>query len=152
MCSSDLSGTTTTLKFEPLLVLGIATVALLGAAIGVAIMVRPTRRGQGLAITLFCVLGGAFTTPLMWLNRVVITPTEIYQEAGFWFGPPKRGFRFADVEAIRIQEVKHRRRSSRDWFVDRVGGKQDQISPGDLWQSNEDFVVEKLKGYGVTFK
>ena len=146
------SGTTTTLKFEPLLLLGIAIVALLGIAIGVAIMLRPTRRRQGFAITAFCVMAGAFTVPIMWLDRVVITPTEIYQETGFWFRPTHKGFRFADVEAIRIQEVKRRRRSSRDWFVDRVGGNQDQISPGDLWESNEDFVVEKLKGYGVPFR
>ena len=138
------SGTTTTLKFEPLLVLGIA--------IGVAIMLRPTRRRQGFAITAFCVMAGAFTVPIMWLDRVVITPTEIYQETGFWFRPTYKGFRFADVEAIRIQEVKRRRRSSRDWFVSRVGGNQVQISPGALWESNEDFVVEKLKGYGVPFR
>ena len=146
------SGTTTTLKFEPLLVLGVAIVALLGVAIGVAILLRSTRRRQGFAITAFCVLAGAFTVPIMWLNRVVITPTEIYQDSGFWFGPTHKGFRFADVEAIRIQEVKRRRRSSRDWFVDGVGGTKFQISPGDLWESNEDFVVEKLKGYGVTFR
>lgn len=146
------SGTTTTLKFEPLLVLGIAIVALLGITIGVAIMLRPRRRRQGFAIMAFCVMAGAFAVPIMWLDRVVITPTEIHQKTGFWFFSKHKGFRFADVEAIRIQEVKRRRRSSRDWFVNLVGGNQDQISPGDLWESNEAFVVEKLKGYGVTFR
>jgi hypothetical protein len=87
-------------------------------------MMRPAQRRAGLTITVLATVGGAIFVPAMWFDRVVISPTEIRQKTGLWFAPTLTGFSYADVESITIRG----RRSSREWFVELVGGGQDHCS------------------------
>ncbi len=91
----------------------------------------------------------ALIVPGMYLDRVVITPTEITQKTGLWFAPMVKGFRYADVRAVSIRTVQKKNMDVRRWVVTRIDGTTWEIDPGDLWEYNESVVVAKLRGYGV---
>jgi hypothetical protein len=146
------SAEATVIRFSPVSRLAIVAVpACLVAAGLVLCLFKPTRIVGllGVAGTLF--LGGLIL-PGMYMDRVVITPTEITQTTGLWFAPTVKGFRYADVRSVAIRETQRGRHTSRVWFVQRRDGTTQEIDPGDLWEFNEALVVQKLRGYGVRFE
>ena len=145
------SGTTTTLSFHAGLILALGAVAAVALFVGIALARRRRSRSLGVGITLFGLFAGGIIVPAMWVDRVVITPTELRQKTGFWFAPTHKGFRYSDVESVSIRAVKSRRSTNRVWFLKLVGGGQGDIDPGDLWENNEGLVVDKLRGFGVRF-
>jgi len=146
------AGTTTTLSFDESTVLLLGGASAIALLVGIALVMRGARRRLGFGVVTASVIVGGFLAPMMWIDRVVITPEEIRQKTGFWFAPTRKGFRYADVESVTIREESSGRRTNRVWFLDLVSGGQDEIDPGDLWENNEDFVVDKLTNFGVRFR
>ena len=145
-------GTTATLRYQHGFVILVGVVSLLVLGVGLFLLLRSSARRFGAMLALF---GGMFAfigAPDMWMDRVVITPTEIRQTMGFWFSPRYTiGFRYADVRLVSIRQVKQRRSTHRVWLVSYTSGIQEEISPGDLWDNSQNIIVERLRGFGVQF-
>ena len=126
--------------------------ACLMAVGGALCCVRATRVVGALGLAGTALLG-ATILPGMYLDSVVITPTEITQKTGLWFAPTVKTVRYADVRSISIRTVQKRKGpDARLWVARRTDGTVQEIDPGDLWEFNEELVVRKLSGYGVTFE
>jgi len=127
-------------------------VSLLVLGVGLFHLLRSSARRFGAMLALF---GGMFAfigAPDMWMDRVVITPTEIRQTMGFWFTPRHTiGFRYADVRRVSIRQVKQGRSTRRVWLVSYTSGIQEEINPGDLWDNGQHIIVDRLRGFGVQF-
>jgi hypothetical protein len=114
------------LPFLALSLLGVAAVTLLG----------------GLAF-------GGFL-PGMAVDRVVVTSEEIRQTTGFWFAPTRKGFRYADVHSIRIEErTTSKGVPSAIWVVRYKNGAGESLDPGDLWEKSGDTILPRLREHGV---
>jgi hypothetical protein len=146
-------GTTTTLRFSQELLLGLIAICV-GGGLGCAwLVIRPKQRAKGI---LFTVVAGFFAVAIlhaMWHDRVVLTPTGAEQTvAHLWFSPTVKRIRYAAVDYIAIREIQGRRFRQRVWFVHLIDGTLEEIDFGDLWENNEDLIVEKLRGYRVQFR
>ena len=141
-------GGTITLSYAHGFVFIVGVVSLVALAVGILLLSRPQSGRFGRGLTFFGGLFGLVGVPAMWSERVVITPTEIRQESVFWH----LGFRYSDVASIAIREVKSGRSYSRVWFITRTDGGQGEIDPGDLWDKNQDLVVDRLRRFGVRFQ
>jgi hypothetical protein len=107
----------------------------------------------GLVTMLVALVVGVLLVPGIYMDTVTITPTEIKQTTGFWFSPTVNTVRYSDVQSISIHTVKKRKGGdARRWIIHRTDGTTRELDPGDLWENNEDFVVKKLRQYGVTIQ
>ena len=143
----------TVIRFDALsrVVMIAVPAAVIAAATALAYRFRAARIPAGIVI--FCTAGlGGLLVPGMYLDAVVITPTEIDQPRGFWFERSPRGFRYADVRSVSIRDVREGEATIRVWTLRRKDGTTRELDPGDLWNFNEDLVVRKLRGYGVAFE
>ncbi len=123
-----------------------------GLATGAALGYFRRTRIAGAIVLCGTVLLGGLVLPGMYLDTVAITPTEITQKTGFWFAPTVKGFRYADVRSVSIREVPEGASTMRVWTLRLKDGATRELDVGDLWEFNEAFVVQKLRGYGVTFE
>jgi len=94
---------------------------------------------------------GVILTPSVATDKVQITPTAISQPRGFWYERSPRGFTFADVRLICIKEkgeLPPKVPSQKlIWEIQYKNGRVREIDPGDLWEKNNDRIVEKLRGF-----
>lgn len=99
------------------------------------------------------IIAGLLIAPMIYLDRVVITPTEVYQNTGFWFLPTKKGFKYSEVKLVRplIKEVGLKRRATLIWEIHYLNGQTKDINPGDLWEDNSSSIISHLQGYRVVF-
>lgn len=148
------SGGTTTLGFRQELVLGLGAAALVLTAIGVAmVLARPgPKRVTRLVLAAYAIFVGVLILPAMWRDRIVISPTEIWQKSGPWFTPNHKGFRYQNVKSVLRLEISASLRSGRMWVVEYVDGGREEFNLGTLWENNEDVIVAKLRGFGVQFR
>ena len=117
----------------------------------VAYLFRPLRIPAALGAAGLAGLS-ALIVPGMYIDAVVITPTEIRQTTGLWFAQKAKGFRYSEVRSVTIKTVEKENLDARVWVVRRTDGTTQEIDPGDLWEYNEAFVVAKLREYGVRFE
>jgi hypothetical protein len=127
-------------------------VALAGAALallGVA-AVKSGAGGKAVAPLLLGGLALGVFLPGMAVDRVVVTSEEIRQTTGFWFAPTRKGFRYADVHSIRIEELTTSKGvPNAIWVVRYKNGKVESLDPGDLWEKSSDTIVPRLQEHGV---
>jgi hypothetical protein len=122
-----------------------------GMVVGL-LLTRSKRRGvEGwvlLVIAALAAAAGAFMSS----DRIVITVDEIYDHCGFPWNRQKRGFRFADVERVMLQEVRQTGQNPHTrtiWNLKRRDGSQYSFDPGDLWEVAFESIHEHLKRAGV---
>jgi hypothetical protein len=99
------------------------------------------------------VFAGILFAPMMYLDRVVVSPTGIVQRTGFWFMPTVKGFAYDDVRFVRVttERVGPKRRLETIWQVHYLDGSTEDIDPGDLWANNSDTIIPLLQDRGVVF-
>ena len=127
-------------------------VALAGVVLTVLGVVA-VKYGQGKRAVAPLLLGGlalGVFLPGMALDRVVVTSEEIWQTTGFWFMPTRKGFRYADVHSIRIEERKSSKGAPNEiWIVRYRNGGTETLDPGDLWEKAGATILPRLREHGV---
>lgn len=147
--STEESGDTATIRFTPA-VRAILTLIPFGIVGGLlCVCYFRILRIPALIAVVPVILCSGLLVPGMVLDRVEITPKEISQTTGFWFAQHKKGFRYDQVESVTIRDGKEGQFVIRIWQVRYKDGTTQEIDPGDLWSHNEEFVVRKLRSYGV---
>lgn len=150
---ADESGETLVLRFAYWVLL----LPLLGAAVMTALGVVAVKSGASvrkivIPFALAAAAVGLFL-PSMATDRVVVGSTEIRQTTGLWFARRPKGFRYADVHSVRIEQRTSKKGLPNDvWVVRYKTGGVEDLDPGDLWEKGSDRIIPRLREHGVDVK
>lgn len=115
-----------------------------GAAVGGYVLQRYKQAACLILYAAAAFIGLVFG-PMLFLDRVEVTSEGITQTTGFWFVPTVKGFRFAEVESVRIETELTRNGLPNDiWRVRKHDGTVQRLNPGDLWEANTDRILPVL--------
>ena len=109
-------------------------------------------RALGFLFLFLALVAGGVIAPLMFTDRITVTPTEISTTKGLWPNRWKEGFAFEDVEMVAMTSSRGSGgRWTATWQVHYRDGRTQEIVVGDLWRSNEDRIKTLIESHGVTF-
>ena len=92
---------------------------------------------------------GAFG-PMLFLDKVRVDSEGVFQSTGFWFSQTHKGFKFDNLERIRIvNEPDYKERTKEVWVADYKSGESIAIDPGDLWVMHGTEIIEFMNGEGL---
>jgi len=96
-------------------------------------------RAIGFIFLFLALMAGGLIAPMMFTDRVTVTPQDISATKGFWLNRWKEGFAYEDVEMIEMTSSRTSGgRWTATWQLHYRDGRTQQIVLGDLWRSNED--------------
>ncbi len=99
-------------------------------------------------------ISGAIFTPMVFMEQVTVSPTEITQETGLVFAPLIKGFKYEEVQKVLITTGKQgrRQRTIVIWEITYRDGNVERLNPSDLWERNSEPIVRRLEELGVLFE
>ena len=88
----------------------------------------------------------------MWSDRIVVSNTGIEQPHGM-LGRRARGFRFADVDSIRIATERDKYGDPQEvWYAHGHDGRVGSFVAGDLWRFHRDSILTLLRANHVDIR
>ena len=110
------------------------------------------RRSLGARLGLLGVFVVFLITPSMWGDRIVVSDMQIEQPKRL-VGPRARGFRFADVDSVRIAIQRDDRGDRQEvWYTHAQDGRVDSFVAGDLWRFHRDSILTLLRANNVDIR
>ena len=110
------------------------------------------RRSLGLRLGFLGALVVLVVTPSMWGDRILVSDTGIEQPKRL-IGPRPRGFRFVDVDSVRIANERDDRGDEHEvWYAHARDGRVQSFVAGDLWRFHRDSILELLRANDVDFR
>ncbi len=96
-------------------------------------------------------IAGIVVAPMVYMERVTVSKTEITQQTGLPLVPLIEGFRYDEVQMIRLTTTRtgRRQRIIAIWEITYKDGNIDNFNPSDLWERNTDSIVPWLEEMGV---
>lgn len=96
-------------------------------------------------------IAGVVVAPMVYMEQVTVSKTEIFQQTGLAFMPLTEGFRYDEVKMVRLTTTTtgRRQRTILIWEISYKDGNIDNFNPSDLWERNSDSIVPWLEEMGV---
>lgn len=97
------------------------------------------------------VVAGVVVLPMVVLENVTVTKTEITQKTGAAWSPLIKGFSYDEVDGIRLTTklIGPKERETGIWEITYKDGQVEDLNPSDLWERNTDKIVPWLEKMGV---
>jgi len=97
------------------------------------------------------VIAGVVVAPMVYMEQVTVSKTEITQQTGLAWMPLIKGFRYDEVQMVRLTttRVGRRQRIIVIWEITYKDGNIENFNPSDLWERNTDSIVPRLEEMGV---
>jgi hypothetical protein len=142
-------GPVLTLRFAPLTLALVVAVPALALVAGGVLARSPRSRRVGVRLALLAGAAGVLVVPGILMDTVTVTPERVEQRTGFWFKPNVKGFRFGDVERIRLVRKRTGKHVQVIWELARRDGRVVDLDPGDLWEHGTAEILPRVRAAGI---
>ena len=88
--------------------------------------------------------------PMIFMDKVQVDSTGIYQSTGFWFNQTEKGIEFKDLERVVITDGRDlKNRSIEIWIAEYKTGETKTVDPGDLWELSGQEIIAYMRQQGL---